>query len=321
MNARAMMLLAAVAGAAGCAAARRPAYVVTASVADLRAQPGSAAASTAHDPLEESQLLYGEQVRVLETRDGWVRVEALEQPEYSHQRRWQGYPGWIALEQLAPIQRRAAPNAVVTAKSAAVWRDPDGASEIMRLPIGTRIAVTNTEGRRWPVVMLDGAIGWIAAADAEPLAALAARSPAQRRAAVIAAAGTFIGDGYYWGGRSPDGLPGARVTGVDCSGLVNLAYRAAGVAIPRDAHEQFLRARRIDTPQPADLVFLSADDNPAKIVHVMLYAGDGWLIEAPGTGALVRRIDASQRLGRPIEQVHPRDVIGHQSVFFGAYVP
>ena len=61
---------------------------------------------------------------------------------------------------------------------------------------------------------------------------------------------------------------------MDCSGLVNLAYRAAGLDIPRDAHEQFLRAKPVNALQPGDLIFLSERQNPKRIVHVMLYEGD-----------------------------------------------
>ena len=111
------------------------------------------------------------------------------------------------------------------------------------------------------------------------------------------------------------------MTGVDCSGLVNLAYRSAGVEIPRDAHEQFLRAKRVTTLEPADLVFLSERADPARIVHVMLYAGEGEVIEGPGTGLTVRRIALAQRLGRPIDQLSPGAVIDGQTVFFGSYLP
>jgi hypothetical protein len=52
----------------------------------------------------------------------------------------------------------------------------------------------------------------------------------------------------------------------------------------------------------------------------MLYAGDGWLIEGPGTGLSVRRIEVVQRLGRPIEQWQSGDQVGRQTLFFGAYL-
>jgi cell wall-associated NlpC family hydrolase len=102
---------------------------------------------------------------------------------------------------------------------------------------------------------------------------------------------------------------------------VNLAFRAAGIDIPRDAHEQFLRARRINALQPADFIFLSERSNPDRIVHVMLYAGDGEVIEGPGTGQPVRRIAITKRLGQPLDWLAPGSVVEEQTVFFGTYVP
>ena len=63
---------------------------VNAPVADLRAEPRTVARSGIHDPLEETQLLYGERVRVLKTEAGWAQVEAIQQPEYSHANAWGG---------------------------------------------------------------------------------------------------------------------------------------------------------------------------------------------------------------------------------------
>src|SRR3989338_7354701 len=84
---------------AGCATAK-PLMVINASVVDLRAKPQTTARRNVHDPLEETQLLYGERVRLLTVKDGWAYVEAVEQPEFTHGRRWQGYPGWLPASSL-----------------------------------------------------------------------------------------------------------------------------------------------------------------------------------------------------------------------------
>jgi cell wall-associated NlpC family hydrolase len=111
------------------------------------------------------------------------------------------------------------------------------------------------------------------------------------------------------------------VTGVDCSGLINLAYRTVGMDIPRDAHEQFLRAKPVNALQPADTIFLSERGNPKRIVHVMLYAGEGEAIEGPGTGSVVRRIAVVERLGQPLDWLAPGAIIDGQTVFFGSFLP
>lgn len=318
----------------GCAMSK-PVMVIAVPVADLRAQPHTAAQPDVHDPLQESQLLYGERVRVVKRRDGWAQVEAIEQPEYTHHKKWQGYPGWLPERWLLPSQLVWDPTIVVTAKWATLWNDPYKTRKSdVTLPLGTMLRATDIGGRLWRAELLDGSTVWMVHRDARPLKELALLSPPERRQAILRSATLFVGDRYYWGGRSPHAptpnapdlrqdshLVGGQVTGVDCSGLVNLAYRTVGMAIPRDAHEQYLRARSVPTAQPGDLIFLSEPSNPKRIVHVMLYAGDGELIEGPGTGLAVRRIALTERFGRPLDGLTPGAVVNDQMVFFGSYLP
>lgn len=317
------LILSLAGSAAASAASSRLLRVVIAPVADLRAKPGSALPTSAiHDPLQETQLLYGERVKLLNTDGDWAFIEAIEQPEYTHHHRWQGYPGWVRSDRLQPLHSPGHPNAIIATKWASVWQDAQGTVPRLQLPIGTKVRVTNTAGERWPLQLFTAEPAWIARSDVRLMRALQRLPDSSRRQAIVSAAETFLGDPYFWGGRSPFAEPtGHEVTGVDCSGLVNLAYRSVGLDIPRDAHEQYLRARKIATPKPADLVFLSAPDDPAKIVHVMVYAGEGWLIEGPGTGLAVRRIRVSERLGRPIEQLTSGERLDRQTLFFGAYLP
>lgn len=306
----------------GCAMSK-PVMVVAVPVADLRAQPHTAAQPDVHDLLQESQLLYGERVRVVKRRDGWAQVEAIEQPEYTHRKKWQGYPGWLSERWLLPSQFVWDPTIVVTAKWATLWNDPYKMRKSdVALPLGTMLRATDIGDRLWRAELLDGSTVWIVHRDARPLKELALLSPLERRQAILRSAKLFVGDRYYWGGRSPQATGQAlTVTGVDCSGLVNLTYRTVGMAIPRDAHEQYLRARSVPTPQPGDLIFLSEPSNPKRIVHVMLYAGGGELIEGPGTGLAVRRIALTERFGRPLDGLTPGTVVNDQTVFFGSYLP
>lgn len=306
----------------GCASAQLTTAVNT-PVLDLRARPHTAAQPNTHDPIEETQLLYGERVRVLTVRDGWARVEALEQPEFTHAKRWQGYPGWVPSSALTPWDAWREPTIVVTEKWADTWEDPHGLRRTpWRFPLGAHLHATDVGGELWLVELLDGTTVWMRATSAHSLAALHARSSTETRRLILRNAQLFVGNPYYWGGRSPQ-PPGVwdQVTGVDCSGLINLAYRAAGLDIPRDAHEQFLRAQPIRRPETADVIFLSARGHPKQIVHVMLYAGDGHVIEGPGTGQAVRRIRLEERLGRPLDELAPGAVIDGQTVFFGTFLP
>ncbi len=317
---RRLILLAALMGAASGCAAPRALHVVIAPVADLRAKSGTWPAPGTHDPFQETQLLYGEPVQLVTIEGGWAHVEAVEQPEYTHHRRWQGYPGWVLYDLLQPIRRRPTPNAVVTVKWMTVWENPNAMASMLQLPMGTKVTVAPTGSEFWKVQLLSGATGWISRGAVAFLEELDRLPESARRERIIRLAEQLIGDPYFWGGRSPyAGAASPMATGVDCSGLVNLAYRTAGLSIPRDSHEQRLKARAVASPEAADLIFLSEQDRPSKIVHVMLYAGEGWLIEGPGTGSAVRRIRVVDRFGLALEELHPGGQVERQTIWFGTY--
>jgi cell wall-associated NlpC family hydrolase len=100
-------------------------------------------------------------------------------------------------------------------------------------------------------------------------------------AMAIAFAAGQLGAPYRWGATGPDDW--------DCSGLVQAAYRAAGVSLPRVAQDQFDAGPRVPgglIVQPGDLVFFGSSST--LVDHVGLYVGAGEMIDAPHTGADVR---------------------------------
>lgn len=90
-----------------------------------------------------------------------------------------------------------------------------------------------------------------------------------------------VGTAYLWGGETPDGF--------DCSGLVQYAYRRAGLTLPRTAQTQYDHGPQLPLvaePQPGDLVFFG--DSTGHVTHVGISLGQGRMVDAPHTGALVR---------------------------------
>lgn len=102
-------------------------------------------------------------------------------------------------------------------------------------------------------------------------------------AVVMAFALTQLGVPYVWGVSTPG-------VGLDCSGLVVVAYQAAGIAVPRTTFEQATYGISVAVAdlRPADLIFFHGGDPVHDLGHVALYAGNGLMIDAPHTGATVR---------------------------------
>ena len=107
--------------------------------------------------------------------------------------------------------------------------------------------------------------------------------PNQLVSQAIAYAQQQIGKPYLWGGTGPDAF--------DCSGLMMMAYQAAGIPIPRTSEAQFAWGPRVQPNQvePGDLVFFAGSDGTTTDPgHVGLVIGGGKMIEAYATGFPIR---------------------------------
>jgi cell wall-associated NlpC family hydrolase len=95
-----------------------------------------------------------------------------------------------------------------------------------------------------------------------------------RAGAAIAYATSKLGMWYQWGGI---GNPS-----YDCSGLVQAAYAAAGISLPRTTYDQINSGYPVPEIeadlQPGDIIFYNGDE------HEALYVGNGLVIHAPSTG-------------------------------------
>jgi cell wall-associated NlpC family hydrolase len=89
-----------------------------------------------------------------------------------------------------------------------------------------------------------------------------------------------LGKPYIWGGVGPAGF--------DCSGLVMMAYGAAGISLPRTTFQQVYCGTPVysfSQLEPGDLIFTPGSDGTATDPgHVGMYIGSGLVISAPETG-------------------------------------
>ncbi|MDX6738625.1 bifunctional lytic transglycosylase/C40 family peptidase [Actinocorallia sp. A-T 12471] len=110
------------------------------------------------------------------------------------------------------------------------------------------------------------------------------------------------GKPYIWGGTGPDGY--------DCSGLLQMAYKEAGLTIPRVTFDQWPFGKRIKDgeEQPGDLAFFSSGPNnaPGRPGHVGMVIGENKMIVArcakcdPAIGVFPYRIRTLVGFTRPM---------------------
>src|ERR1039458_8283218 len=107
--------------------------------------------------------------------------------------------------------------------------------------------------------------------------------PAGTAGKVIAYAEAQLGKPYLWGATGPGAF--------DCSGLTMMAYRAAGITIPRTSQQQWAYGTSIPASQaqPGDLVFFAGSDGTMTAPgHVGIVTSHDTMIDAPYTGQVVR---------------------------------
>ncbi|OHU18968.1 invasion protein [Mycobacteroides franklinii] len=107
---------------------------------------------------------------------------------------------------------------------------------------------------------------------------------------VIQRGGTQLGVPYSWGGGTVRGPSGgvdydSGKVGFDCSGFTMFSYAAAGVKLPKYSGDQYNSGQKVPVSQAkrGDLLFYG----PGGSQHVVIYLGNGQMLEASGSAAKV----------------------------------
>lgn len=219
-------------------------------ILDLKRQPRS-------DAGLDTQLLHGESLRVYEEVDGWAWVQA-ERDDYV---------GYVATHGLRDTIVEATHQVVVNRTF--IYPAPNMKQPVTAaLPVAARVAVRDIAGS---FARLDGG-GYVFTAHLAE-----ARCPS--RDDVVELAERLCGIPYLWGGRTP--------LGIDCSGLVQLSFAMADVAMPRDTdmQEKCGRELRIDE----DLEGLARGDLVFWRGHVGIMSDPSTLLHANAHHMLVRK--------------------------------
>jgi cell wall-associated NlpC family hydrolase len=167
--------------------------------ASLRVRPADSAA-------QDSELLFGEIVTAYEQKDGWSWIQA----------QTDGYVGYVRSEALG---RDETATSRVIALMASVFPVPD-----LKAPVADFLPLNAMVRHE----ALDGDYVRIGSGQFVHYRHLALLS--EHGTDFVAVAERFLGVPYVWGGKT--------FAGLDCSGLIQTALQACGVACPRDTDMQ-----------------------------------------------------------------------------------
>lgn len=223
------------------------------SIAPLRAE-------SSHRSEQISQLLFGERVEILELQAAteWARIRCS----------WDGYEAWCKSGQLQPVSLkdfRRQPRVISLGHGGKIVLD-DGE---LQLPQGAEL--TRMKGSMVPVMHGSGKFR----GKKRSLAA-----PAPDVNALIGTARSYLHAPYQWGGRALDGI--------DCSGLVQQAFKCIGIPVLRDASMQATMGEEVHflaEARPGDLAFF--DNAEGRIVHVGIISQQSGIIHATDSSGRV----------------------------------
>jgi len=222
-------------------------------VAPIRREP-------THRAEQVSQLLFGERVEVLQlnAETDWVQIRCA----------WDGYEGWCKAGQLQAIStkdfRRDA-RTISASQNGAIHPD----SGVMRLPMGAELT-----GLKKGSVPIGAHAGKFKGKK------LDLRKAEKSPDILLDAALSFMHSPYQWGGRTS--------AGIDCSGLVQMAFKLCGIPVLRDASEQATMGAEVHflaESKGGDVAFF--DNAEGRIVHVGILADKHTIIHATDTSGRV----------------------------------
>ena len=239
---------------------------VACSVVDVWAHPREG-------PDEErvTQALLGCPVEVEARRGGWALV------------RLPDYRGWVRGAALAPSPSPRTQVFVVARPR--VQLEGDVAGTPRHAYLGTVLPAASADGAHVAVLLPGGGVATIARA-AGWLAPCERPFPPRPPQESVRWAHSLVGAPYLWGGVTADGI--------DCSALVQLAFRLCGVRLPRDADQQWA-ALPTSVPRgeiaAGDLLFFAREGG---VVHVALALDATHFIHAlgdPPRGVCIESLD------------------------------
>jgi len=210
------------------------------------------------EPSEKSemvtQILFGETFKIISESENWYQVELL----------FDNYQGWIDKKTTTTIDfaflnsiQKSYNETVKTPISTITRIDT---KESIRVSIGSSMPGFNKEDGSFQINSIMYKLDDLKANKSLTIAEYALN---------------LLNTPYLWGGKNP--------FGIDCSGFVQVVFKAAGIILPRDASQQVTIGKTIeffDEIKPGDLAFFDNEDG--KIIHVGILITTNEIIHASG---------------------------------------
>lgn len=211
---------------------------------------------TSHKSELLSQLLFGECLEILERKGRqWARVRCA----------WDDFVGWVATNEIMEITRSEFERMTASPSSSLEYsqalRAPD---HFLPIPLGA--SLPEFDGIR---LQLGNRYYEFSGQSIQ-----AGEKPATPQL-ILKLARRYLYVPYLWGGRS--------VYGIDSPGLIQMIFKLAGIALPREANQQVHLGESvdfIDQSQEGDLVFF--ENRARRINHVGILLGNGEVLHAYG---------------------------------------
>jgi hypothetical protein len=204
-----------------------------------------------------TQVLYGDQFKVLEYRKKWSRIRIA----------FDNYVGWIDNKQYLEVDEDTYNNLLqsdlVLAKDL-IQYVADKNNSLYPIPIGSNLNVLNLLNHTYDGNKIN----------VKP-----------NKSNIVATAFLYLNAPYLWGGKTP--------FGVDCSGFTQMVYKLNGINLNRDASQQATQGEAlsfIEESEPGDLAFF--DNAEGEIIHVGIIMENNYIIHAHGK-VRIDRLDHS----------------------------
>ena len=196
-----------------------------------------------------SMLLFGEKYKIAEEHGNWCKITTI----------FDNYSGWMD-RKLVHLYDQEESFFVV---SETTWLNGPREGTLIVYP-GSELPVSSDDGNFTLGKLVYSHSGIISRSS----------ESSGIRNNVVMAARQYLNAPYLWGGKIPGGI--------DCSALVQIAFKIAGIRLPRDSGEQAKTGQLIEpeSSEACDLAFFENEEH--KITHVGILLNKKRIIHASG---------------------------------------